>query len=122
MARVLFQHIIKISKETALCKDYKLEDQIEASSGSIMDNIAEGFGRGGNAEFIQFLEIANASACECQSQLYRILDKGYIDNNYFQELYLLAENIKGKIISLVNYLNSCTVRGVKFKNRMFTKT
>lgn len=77
-ARVLCAEINSISTTTALEKDYKLKDQINSSSGSTMDNIAEGFGRGGNAEFIQFLEITHASACECQSQLYRVLDRKYI--------------------------------------------
>src|SRR3954463_320568 len=103
-ARVLCQKITQLSIETSLSKDYKLKDQINGSSGSVMDNIAEGFGRGGNAEFIQFLEIANGSVNEVQSQLYRILDRNYADQNVFNEIYLIAEEIKGKILKFIGYL------------------
>ena len=58
-ARLLCNSIHQIIVNTDLIKDYKLKDQINGSSGSIMDNIAEGFGRGGNAEFIQFLGISH---------------------------------------------------------------
>lgn len=78
-ARILCKEIFELISSTDLSKDYKLKDQINGSSGSAMDNIAEGFGRGGNPEFIQFLEIAHASACECQSQLYRVKDRNYIN-------------------------------------------
>ena len=77
-ARFFCHEVVVIIEETKLSTDYKLKDQVNGSSGSIMDNIAEGFGRGGNLEFIQFLEISHASACESQSQLYRILDRKYI--------------------------------------------
>jgi four helix bundle protein len=64
-ARALCNEIYDLVLHTELAKDYKLKDQINGSSGSIMDNIAEGFGRGGKLEFIQFMEIAHASVCEC---------------------------------------------------------
>ena len=82
-----------------------------------MDNIAEGFGRGGNDEFIQFLEISHASACETQSQLYRVLDRNYIQQQVFTELYNLAEEIKKMILSLIKYLKNSDFKGPKFKNR-----
>jgi four helix bundle protein len=94
----LCQKIHEIISNTDLLKDYKLKDQINRSSGSIMDNIAEGFGRGGDSEFIQFLEVSNASACETQSQLYRVLDRSYIQLEIFTELYNLAEEIKKMIL------------------------
>jgi four helix bundle protein len=90
-ARILCNEIASIIVQTDLAKDYKLKEQVNGSSGSIMDNIAEGFGRGGNAEFIQFLEISHGSGCECQSQLYRIADRKYISPEKFTELYGLCE-------------------------------
>jgi four helix bundle protein len=60
-ARTLCNKINQIILQTSLSVNYKLKDQTNGSSGLIIDNIAEGFGRGGNAEFIQFLEIAHAS-------------------------------------------------------------
>ena len=83
-----------------------------------MDNIAEGFGRGGNTEFIQFLEISHASACETQSQLYRVLDRKYIQQEVFEELYNLVAEIKKMILSLIKYLQSSEFKGPKFKNRL----
>ncbi|HET9279433.1 MAG TPA: four helix bundle protein, partial [Flavitalea sp.] len=93
-SRLLCHSIYQISNNSDLRKDYKLKDQINGSSGSVMDNIAEGFGRAGNTEFIQFLEISHASACETQSQLYRVLDRKYIQQEVFEELYNLVDEIK----------------------------
>lgn len=94
-----------------------MKEQINGASGSIKDNIAEGFGRAGNNEFIQFLEIAHAFACETQSQLYRIRDRNYIVEEQFIELYALTNESKNKIVALVNYLKTSSFKGVKFKDR-----
>ncbi|TCZ72803.1 four helix bundle protein [Flaviaesturariibacter aridisoli] len=115
LARELCKEIYRISQETGLCRDFKLRDQINASSGSIMDNIAEGHGRGGNKEFIQFLEVAHASGAETQSQLYRLLDKDYIQKDEFDRLYQLAGRAKKAIIELIKYLSGSDLRGPRFK-------
>ncbi len=80
-ARRLSKEIIKIAKTTDLIKDFKLKDQIKGSSGSVMDNIAEGFEQNGNAEFKQFLSISKGSAGETRSQLYRVFDNDYISDD-----------------------------------------
>ena len=116
-ARVLCNDINQVILESELGKDYKLKDQINDSSGSVMDNIAEGFGRGGNPEFIQFLEISNSSACECQSQLYRVVDRKYITAEKFKQLYDLAEEIKRMLLSLIVYLSKSVMKGPKYKLR-----
>jgi four helix bundle protein len=82
-----------------------------------MDNISEGFGRGGNLEFIQFMEIAHASACECQSQLYRISDRKYVSIEKFEELYNLTEEVKRMILAFIQYLSASDFRGAKYKLR-----
>ena len=115
LARELCKEIYRICKQTGLSKDYKLRDQIDASSGSIMDNIAEGHGRGGNKEFIQFLEVAHASGAETQSQLYRLLDREYILQDEFNRLYQLTGRAKKAIIELIKYLSSSDLRGPRFK-------
>ena len=77
-ARILCSEIHVLISVAPFSKDYKLKEQINGASGSIMDNIAEGFGRQGKLEFIQFLIYASGSACETKSQLYRALDRNYI--------------------------------------------
>lgn len=116
-ARFFCNEVFIICNETSLSKDYKLRDQINGSGGSIMDNISEGFGRGGNPEFIQFLEISHASACESQSQLYRVADRKYIEENKFQELYNLVEEIKRMTLALIKYLSKSPMTGPKYKWR-----
>jgi four helix bundle protein len=114
-SRLLCSKIYKLATTTDLSKDFKLKDQINGSSGSIMDNIAEGFGRGGNKEFIQFLGVSLGSACECQSQLYRLLDRNYINKATFDELYLLCNEIRRMIFGLIKYLQTSNTKGLKFK-------
>ena len=116
-ARFFCQEVFKIVNETSLGRDYKLRDQISAACGSIMDNIAEGFGRGGNSEFIQFLEISHGSCCECQSQLYRILDKNYISQEKFNELYDIVSEIRLMLLAFIKYLAKSTLTGPKYKWR-----
>ena len=73
-ARLLCKYINSITEKEKFSRDFKLISQIKGSSGSAMDNIAEGFERGGNKEFIQFLFISKGSAGETRSQLCRALD------------------------------------------------
>ncbi|MFP4089094.1 MAG: four helix bundle protein [Cyclobacteriaceae bacterium] len=70
-ARRLCYEVFKVSSQEPFCRDFALKDQILRASGSVMDNIAEGFGRGGNKEFVQFLFYAKGSCVEVKSQLYR---------------------------------------------------
>lgn len=78
LSRLLCNDIFDIIRNTGLNRNFKLANQNEGSSGSVMDNIAEGFERNGNKEFIQFLSIAKASCGETRSQFYRILDRKFI--------------------------------------------
>src|SRR6188508_350373 len=92
-ARELCKIIGNILDAGRFKKNFSLLDQIERSSGSIMDNIAEGFERSGNREFLQFLYISKGSCGEFRSQLYRALDRNYINQSEFNELYSLAKDI-----------------------------
>ena len=84
-ARVMSTEIFKATMTESFFKDFGLKDQINRASGSIMDNIAEGFERGGRKEFIQFLSYAKGSAGEVKSQLYRALDRQHINEETFQK-------------------------------------
>ena len=115
-ARRLSKEIILISKTTDLKTDYKLKDQIKGSSGSVMDNIAEGFERNGNGEFRQFLSIAKGSAGETRSQLYRVFDNDYIDELKLNNLVYEYEKLSVKIHNFITYLNKNDFKGTKFIN------
>ncbi len=82
-----------------------------------MDNIAEGFGRQGNNEFINFLSIANGPAMEVKSQLYRAYDRANISNEKFTELTAFTEEISRMIFGLIGYLGKTGFRGQKFKSK-----
>lgn len=77
-ARVICKDVYMLTRKEEFEKDFRFVQQIRSAAGSIMDNIAEGFGRGGNKEFLQFLTIARGSIQEVLSQLYRAFDVGYI--------------------------------------------
>ena len=90
-ARVLVRLVYDaINSSEKFAKDYRLSGQIQAAAVSAMSNIAEGFSRRSNKEFIQFLFISKSSAAEVQSQLYVALDQQYIDQAVFQGIYSQA--------------------------------
>lgn len=94
---------------------YRLISQIESAAGSIMDNIAEGFERSGNKEFLQFLYIAKGSCGEFRSQLYRAADRGFITEAEFEDLYERAKHIIILIQKLITYLHETEMKGAKYK-------
>ena len=98
-------------------KSFRLISQIEASAGSIMDNIAEGFERGGNREFLQFLYISKGSCGEFRSQLYRAFDRGYLNQVEFNELYGIGTEVAVLIQKLIRYMENSEYKGPKYKNR-----
>jgi len=86
-ARELCRAVFRIVNQGEFRRDFSLKDQIWRASGSVMDNIAEGFDDGGRNEFVKFLGYSQRSCGEVQSQLYRALDCGYISQEKFQEIY-----------------------------------
>ena len=114
-ARELCKDIYPIITRFPFNRDFALRDQVNKSSGSIMDNIAEGFDRDGTREFLNFLSISKASASELKSQLYRAADRNHITAEEL-ETYLTKIEVIGKSIGgFMKYLRTCEMRGNKFK-------
>lgn len=116
-ARALNIKVGNIIDKGQFNRNFRLINQIEGSADSIMDNIAEDFERNGNKEFIQFLYVAKGSCGEFRSQLYRALDRKYINQEEFDELYEISIEIIVMLQKLVNYLEQSELKGNKFKNR-----
>ena len=115
LGREICQDLEKLFKTTALGKRYALLNQMDRSSGSIMDNIAEGFGRGGSLEFRNFLGFARGSCAELRSQLYRSLDKDLITAKQFENLDQKCDKEIAKLGSFIKYLSNTDYKGTKFK-------
>ena len=118
LARKYAKDINQLLEENTFKYEFGLKQQMKNASGSIMDNIAEGFGRGSKNEFVNFLTIAKGSAEESRSQLYRCLDCDLIDKTKHYELNEQSEIIVRKISSFILYLNSVNIKGQKFKDRI----
>jgi len=103
-ARTLTKLIYTCTRSREFVKDYGLKDQIQRSSVSVMSNVAEGFGRGGNIEFAQFLFIAKGSLSEVQSLLYVANDLEYINEAEFKKAFALTEEIARLINSFIKSL------------------
>ena len=114
-ARVLSKAIYLKSIEGSFAKDFSLKDQINRSSGSVMDNVAEGFEREGRQEFVQFLSYSKSSAGEVRSQLYRALDRGHITQAEFDELYEQTFGLGKMLGGFMNYLKKSEIKGLKYK-------
>jgi len=117
LARELCQDIFELTLREDFSHDYGLKNQIRDSSGSVMDNIAEGFERGGNREFIRFLSIAKGSCGETRSQLYRSYDRKYISLEELERLKERLFTLARKINNLIDHLDHSEFKGNKFKNR-----
>jgi four helix bundle protein len=76
-ARKLSLKIFQLTETGPASKDYRCKDQIGDSAGSAMDNIAEGFERSSQFEFVNFLSISKGSTGETRSQLHRGIDQKY---------------------------------------------
>lgn len=118
MARRLYNKVTPLVNQLRLNKEYRFAEQMRSSSGSIMDNIAEGFERSSRLEFINSLSISKGESGELKSQLYRCLDDKAIDIAKFEELYADTDVLSRKIASFIIYLNGTNTKGLKFKDRL----
>ncbi len=114
-ARELTRGVYAHSKTGAFAKDFGLKDQIQRASVSIMGNVAEGYDRGGDKEFIQFLSVSKGSCAEVKSHLYVALDQQYINPTQFNQLYNSADEVSRLLAGFMAYLKQSDLRGRKFK-------
>src|SRR6266581_4351198 len=114
--RRLTQGIYQLTRNENFSKDFALRDQIRRAAVSIMSNIAEGFERGGNQEFVQFLYIAKGSCGEVRSQLYVALDQEYIDQKIVDNLLINLKRLSVMMKHLIDHLERSGMRGPKYGN------
>lgn len=116
LSRQISKEVYKITKEPPFKHDTRFVQQIRAAAGSVMDNIAEGFERDGNREFINFLYIAKGSCGEVRSQLYRALDAEFISQEKFDELFSMNMKLSASIAKFIVSLKTSTISGQKNKS------
>ena len=114
-ARQLTNKIYEATAEGSFTRDFGLKDQIRRASISILSNISEGFERGGDREFLQFLAVAKGSCGEVRAQLYIAADQGYLSQDSFERLFNSANEIGRLISGLMKYLNESELRGSKYR-------
>jgi four helix bundle protein len=114
-ARQLNKAIYTTSSKGKFAHDFSLRDQIRRASISVMSNIAEGFERGGDKEFRQFLAVAKGSTGEVRSQLYAALDVGFLEEPEFLELYNMSNELSRLIAGFMRYLGDSDYKGNKFR-------
>ena len=113
-ARELSKKIYPLTQRGEFKNDYRFVQQIRAAAGSIMDNIAEGFERGGNKEFLNFLYIAKGSCGEVRSQLIRANDVGYFTKEEYDELYKECRMLSAGIMNFIKEIKASDKVGAKY--------
>ncbi len=115
LGRELTRAIYRVSKAGEFARDFALRDQVRRAAVSITSNIAEGFERGGNREFMQALAIAKGSAGEVRSQLYVALDESYIDEVVFTDLQEQCLRVSRVLAGFIQFLQRTPLAGPKFR-------
>ncbi|MDX6405029.1 MAG: hypothetical protein QOH70_2484 [Blastocatellia bacterium] len=114
-ARSLTKNTYEVTATGKFAHDFGLRDQIRGACVSILSNIAEGFERGGDKEFLQFLALAKGSCGEARAQLYVALDQEYISVVQFETLSHAATEVSQLISGFMKYLRESTLRGSKYR-------
>ena len=114
-ARELTKAVYLATASGAFARDFVLRDQVRRAAVSIVSNIAEGFERGGNREFLQFLSLSKGSCGELRAQLYLVKDQGYLEEKVLDALMLRALQVSRMITGLIRYLRQSEMRGSKFQ-------
>jgi four helix bundle protein len=106
LAREVANGLYALSANAAFSRDFVLRDQIRRAAVSMPSNIAEGFSRRSNKEFVQFLFVAKGSAAEAQSQLYLARDQGYLPEEEFDRVYREIDLLARQISRFITYLKA----------------
>ncbi|HEY8559123.1 MAG TPA: four helix bundle protein [Pyrinomonadaceae bacterium] len=114
LSKSLANRIYDATSTSKFSQDYVLRDRVRRAAVSIFSNIAEGFERNGNKEFIQFLYIAKASCGEVRAQMTFAKDRNYISQNDFELVYKNLVSLSNQISGFIKYLRKCEIRGSKF--------
>ncbi len=114
-ARALCKEIYQITSIEPFKSDYRFVQQIRAAAGSIMDNIAEGYERNGNKEFLNFLYISKGSCGEVRSQLLRAHDVGFLSDSQYEQLYNDTQEIGRKLFHLIQTIKQKRNPGCKYQ-------
>ncbi|HYJ37420.1 MAG TPA: four helix bundle protein [Chitinophagaceae bacterium] len=118
LAKEQAKKVFELCSREPFSKDFTLKKQMNDSSGSVMDNIAEGYERSGNGEFVYFLGVAKGSNGELRSQYYRVLDRKYFTQEEFNTFYAESENIGKQLGDFMDYLQQSPYKGPRFnKNK-----
>jgi four helix bundle protein len=114
-ARELTKELYSVTSTGKFSRDFGLKDQIRRASVSILSNIAEGFERGGDKEFLQFLAVAKGSCGEVRAQLYVALDQDYFGYNEFEKLSRLTIEVGQLLSGFMKYLKESSLRGSRYR-------
>lgn len=115
-ARILSKNIYGVTCRQKF-RDFCLRDQMRRSVVSIASNIAEGFERGSNKEFIQFLYISKGSLGELRSQIYLSYDNNYIDTKDFDDLIKECFKLSSQISNFIKYLRNSNFTKLRHKTK-----
>ncbi len=118
LSRKLYNRLSPVIETLKIKREYRFAEQMRYASGSIMDNIAEGFERSSKLEFVNSLGISKGELGELKFQLYRCIDNNFINQAEFEAIYAEADILSRKIASFIIYLNSTVHKGLKFKDRL----
>ena len=115
MGRQLVKDVYALTRKGPFAKDFGLRDQIQRAAVSVPSNIAEGFERDGNKEFVKFLYIAKGSIGEVRSQMYNAFDLGYVTESEMSEVLDAAMRISSGLNSLIRSLTSAARQGRRYE-------
>lgn len=115
LSKTLANQIYDATTLGKFSQDYVLRDQVRRAAVSIFSNIAEGFERSGNKEFIQFLYIAKASCGEVRAQMTFAKDRDYISQTEFESLFKNLISLSNQISGFIKYLRRSEIKGSKFR-------